>query len=246
MTAPASARTAHRICAIVSADAEWRATLRLFAPQGLQPSPYGDWFILDDPASGAELICLNGGWGKIAAAGSAQYAIDRWRPDLLINLGTCGGFSGHSKRGAILLAERTIVYDIVELMGSQDLAIAHYTVEHDLSWIPASLASTVRRAVLVSADRDLDVAEVDDLHARHGAIAGDWESGAIAWVARRNDIPLLILRGVSDLVGVDGGEAYDGAGRIFETGAAEVMTKLFDLLPLWVAAFMAGRMTGHG
>ena len=33
-----------------------------------------------------------------------------------------------------------------------------------------------------------------------GAVACDWESGAIAWVAARNHLPCLILRGVSDLV----------------------------------------------
>jgi adenosylhomocysteine nucleosidase len=245
MTEPAPANSTPRICAIISADAEWHAVLAIFAPRQLQPSPYGDWFILDDAGSGAEVICLNGGWGKIAAAGSAQYAIDRWRPDLLVNLGTCGGFAGRIERGTILLAERTVVYDIVELMGSQDLAIEHYAVDHDLSWIPHSLASTVRRALLLSADRDLDASQVDALFERYGAIAGDWESGAIAWVARRNEVPVLILRGVSDLVGVHGGEAYDGAAHIFEAGAASVMERLFDLLPAWIAGFMM-KDIGHG
>ena len=34
------------------------------------------------------ILFLHGGWGKIAATASAQYAIDRWNPCLLINLGT--------------------------------------------------------------------------------------------------------------------------------------------------------------
>jgi nucleoside phosphorylase len=42
----------------------------------------------------ADLAFLHGGWGKVAAAGSTQYAIDRWAPARLINLGTCGGFKG--------------------------------------------------------------------------------------------------------------------------------------------------------
>lgn len=230
--------TSTTITLLISADTEWRAVIALFSPGNLQVSPFGSWFILDERDTGAEIICFHGGWGKIAAAASAQYVIDRWRPDLLINLGTCGGFAGKTEQGAILLAERTIVYDIVELMGSQDLAIEHYSVAPDLSWLPDPLPSPVTRALLLSADRDLGVAEVEDLHARYGAIAGDWESGAIAWVAKRNEIPVLVLRGVSDLVGADGGEAYDGQAHVFESGAASVMRELFDILPDWIAAFV--------
>jgi nucleoside phosphorylase len=50
----------------------------------------------------------------------------------------------------------------------------------------------------VSADRDLIIGEVERLKTEYGAIAGDWESGAIAWVAARNRTRCLILRAVSD------------------------------------------------
>jgi adenosylhomocysteine nucleosidase len=71
-------------------------------------SPFGEWFIKDEilggqPNSGAlssiPVVYIHGGWGKISAAVSAQYVIDRWNPDLLINLGTCGSFEGLVKRG---------------------------------------------------------------------------------------------------------------------------------------------------
>lgn len=46
---------------------------------------------------------FHGGWGKIAAVASAQYVIDRWSPELLVNLGTCGGFEGEITKGTIIL-----------------------------------------------------------------------------------------------------------------------------------------------
>ena len=41
--------------------------------------------------------------------------------------------------------------------------------------------------LLVSGDRDLRVEDIPHLKADFGAVAGDWESGAIAWVATRNN-----------------------------------------------------------
>ncbi len=71
------------------------------------------------------------------------------------------------------------------------------------------------------------------MHQKYGAVAGDWESGAIAWVAHRNRVPVVILRGVSDLVGAEGGEAYANLS-VFEAGARVVMKRLVDDLPAWL------------
>jgi adenosylhomocysteine nucleosidase len=199
-------------------------------------SPFGEWFSTALPGSdGDPVVFFHGGWGKIAAAASTQYAVDRWAPTLLINLGTCGGFEGRVERGTIILADRTVVYDIVEQMGDPDEHIAHYTTEVDLSWLGDRAPRGARRALLLSADRDLVADEIATLEARYDAIAGDWESGAIAWVAARNGVRCLILRGVTDLVGSDGGEAY-GNLALYERQTGEVIGSLVDALPAWIAA----------
>ena len=65
-------------------------------------------------------------------------------------------------------------------------------------------------------------------------MAGDWESGAIAWVAARNQTPCLILRGVTDLVGSDGGEAYNNIA-LFAENTGLMIQSLIDALPSWLA-----------
>jgi adenosylhomocysteine nucleosidase len=222
---------------LISADLEWRATVPLFPGVRLEPAPVGEWFEtgLDVRGRIEPVIFFHGGWGKISAAATAQYAIDRWSPALLVNLGTCGGLRGEIERGEIVLVERTIVYDIVEQMSDPQAAIEHYAVELDLSWLSGPPPQPVRRHRMVSGDRDLIAGEVPGLKARYGAVAGDWESGAIAWVAGRNGVRCLILRGVTDLVGQEGGEAYDGNLHVFADGAASVMTSLVQHLPAWLA-----------
>ena len=72
------------------------------------------------------------------------------------------------------------------------------------------------------------------LRRKYGAVAGDWESGAIAFVAARNGVPCLILRGVTDLVGSQGGEAY-GNINLFEVATRGVLERLIQSLPAWLA-----------
>jgi adenosylhomocysteine nucleosidase len=126
------------------------------------------------------------------------------------------------------------VYDIVEQMTDADEAVGHYSTRLDLSWFQGDPPQPVRRTVLVSADRDLVAGEVAGLKKRYGAVAGDWESGAIAWVAARNGVRCLILRGVSDLVGDEGGEAYGGALEVYVSGTRRVMRGLLERLPDWI------------
>lgn len=222
---------------LVSANAEWAVVRDLFPDASYVRSPYGEYFFRDialPDGSARRVLVFHGGWGKVAAAASTQYVIDRFDPGLLINLGTCGGFEGAIEKGAIVLADRTVIYDIIERMGDAQEAIRDMATSIDLAWLPAELPLSVVRGTLVSADQDLDPAAIAGLRAEYGAAAGDWESGAIAYVAARNGTRLLILRGVTDLVNARGGEAY-GRIEVFQAATRSVMKRLFDSLPGWLA-----------
>lgn len=220
---------------LISANSEWRVVRDFYPGAKIETTPYGESFQM--PLGGRQVVFLQGGWGKIAAAASAQYALARWSPRVALNLGTCGGFAGLSenrlRRGDLLLVERTLVYDIIEQMGDAEAAIRHYAVEMDHSWLREPFPLHVRRSLLVSADRDICVPDIPMLVERYQAAAADWESGAIAWVAARNGVKCLILRGVSDLVGADGGEAY-GDINVFHEGSRMVMEPLLRTLPQWL------------
>jgi len=220
-----------KIVVIISADAEWRTTKELFTNLNIQKSLYGEF--AEVSLQNKSLTLFHGGWGKISAAASVQYVIDKFQPDLIVNLGTCGGFAGRIETGTTILVERTLVYDIVEQMGDGEEAIAFYGTSLDLGWLPVNLPHPVSRGLLISADRDILAEEIPLLIEKYEAVAADWESGAIAWVAERNKTRLLILRTVSDLVGGDGGEVY-GNLELFHDRTKEIMKNLIDQLPDWL------------
>ena len=220
---------------LISANAEWKIVKEIFPDKNYLKSPWGEYFNtkMNINSKQINIVYFHGGWGKIAAAGSAQYVIDKFNPEYIINLGTCGGFKGKIEKFATILCTETIVYDIAEAMGDSKEAINDYTTKIDLSWLNKDYPVTVTESLLVSADKDLVIDEIEFLNKEYGAIAGDWETGAIAYVCNRNNTKLLILRSVSDLVNAVEGEAY-GNLELFEQNTKIVMTKLIKELPLWI------------
>ncbi len=220
-----------KFAVVISANIEWKATKKLFPNQKLSTSPWGEYFFKEFEKE--KVLVFHEGWGKVAAAGATQYVIDEFNPEIIINLGTCGGLEGEVKQGEIILADRTIIYDIMESMGDSKEAIADYATEIDLGWLGENYPVRVRKTVLVSADKDLRPEEIDFLKKEYDAVAGDWESGAMAYTAKKNHKKILILRGVSDVVGKQNAEAY-GNINLFAERTEKIMKQLFDELPLWI------------
>jgi adenosylhomocysteine nucleosidase len=220
-----------KILVLISANAEWQAVKYLFPEVKLDITPFGESF--EAAIDQWKPMFFHGGWGKISAAATTQFVIDHYHPELIVNLGTCGGFQGRIEQGIIILVEKTIVYDILEQMTDPEGAIEHYSTKLDLSWLPRITPSPVSRGLLVSGDRDIVVDDITKLVEKYDAVAADWESGSIAWVAKKNNQRLLILRGVSDLVGGEGGEVY-GDYDLFISRTKEIMRRLIDILPKWL------------
>jgi adenosylhomocysteine nucleosidase len=211
---------------LISANAEWKPVKEALAPARVERSPYGEFFT--HTIAGEPVLFVHGGWGKIDAAASAEYVIGHWRPELLINLGTCGGLEGRMQRLERLLVSRTVVYDIQEAMGDSAGAIADYSTDIDLAWLDDGFPLRHRRAAMYSADRDLIPSGVADLTRRFpDVVAADWESASIARVAGRRHTRLLILRAASDLVSAKHGEAA-GNLTLFQTNAVTGMRLLLD------------------
>ncbi len=223
------------ILVILSAHAEWQAAKAFYPQFNPQTSLYGE--TIEFELQGNHIVLLEGGWGKISAAASCQYGVQHWRPALVINFGTCGGFEGLLMRGSTILVEKTIVYDIYEQMGDPQQALDLYSTTLDLSWLKEPFPQPVQRGLMLSADRDIIATDIKTLQQKYAAIApvlaADWESGAVAWVAAKNRTHCLILRTVSDLVNANGGEAY-GNFEFFQKSSLRIIHQLLENLAGWI------------
>lgn len=214
------------IVVLISSDFEWQTVKKVVSATEESKTPFGGQFTTE--LNNKRLVFFHGGWGKIAAAASTQYALDHLDPKLLVNIGTCGSFHQSLQRGDLLLADKTVVYDIVEQMGDPDEAIDAYVTVINTSWSKG--LKDVRHGILISGDRDIVQGDIRELRSKYNAVAADWESGAIAWTAKRNNIPVFVLRGVSDVVSESESLAYGDLDH-FQEGAELVMKRLIDILP---------------
>jgi adenosylhomocysteine nucleosidase len=221
--------TTNKIAIIVPAEAEWKVVLKYYGMKREHLRPY-DHFACNIEAKHATALAifLHSGCGKVPAAAATQYAIDTWHPSLVINIGTCGGLDPALKVGDLILAERTVIYDICERSGGQEEMIERFTTElPDCPAIPAC----VKRGTLVTGDQDADPARIKCLRLQYGAIAADWESGAVAYVAYKcNGIQCRILRVVSDMVA--SGDIVNN--QTFEERIDRYLPTLLEKLPDFV------------
>ncbi len=220
---------------LISANSEWRIALEILKPDQTNASSLGDWFVGEVETH--RVIFFHSGWGKTRSAATTQFVIDHWQPDLVINLGTCGGLEGFATLGETLLVTDTVMYDIFERMGDSQQAVNYYRSELNTDWIGTDLPENTRRAPLASADQDIDFRNFQVLTQEFGVPAADWESAAIAWVLKANGVSGLILRGVSDIITPFGSET-DNNHSLWHSRVEMIMRKLMHDLPFYLENFL--------
>jgi nucleoside phosphorylase len=80
----------NKYAVIISANMEWEALKKVYPEENYRNSPWGEYF--NKKIQDQNVLFFQEGWGKVSAAGATQYVIDKFDPEILINIGTCGGF----------------------------------------------------------------------------------------------------------------------------------------------------------
>jgi adenosylhomocysteine nucleosidase len=184
----------------ICSELEWKSTKAILKiDRGkLQSQPFGEYF--NYRVNQHRSIIYHSGATKTRAAAACQFAIDTWHPEVVINLGTCGGVSKNVKILDIILVKKTFQYDVIQGFGNPSVRFERgLKATLDISWVDLSrISERLRIGMIASADQDL-CSKCQRKLQKEGALAADWESASIAKVCELNRIKCLILRGVSDI-----------------------------------------------
>lgn len=176
--------------------------------------------------SGKQVVVVQSGIGKVAAAITAQMLIDHFGVDALLNTGMAGGLDSRLAVKDLVIATAALQHDFDItafghargfMYGEDDTKPTLFVADKTL----CEQAKIAAEAVLPAGSKAIDgiVASgdifVDDsglkaqLRDGFGAAAAEMEGAAIAQTAVANGIPFVLLRTISDLAEHQANVSFD-------------------------------------
>jgi len=221
------------ICIQICASNEWEAFRKImrFNKEDFLEYPYGSY--VGKKINNIDCIFYYSKATKTRSAGACQYAIDHWNPRRIIVFGTAGGIGEGLTDLDLVIANRTVQYDCIEAMGSKkQFFYKMLTVKLNNTWIDFNnVPVKLIPGLIATGDQDVGFGKAKELR-KHGVLAADWESGAIANICKLNKVPCCIVRGVSDVPTSDSEEDSIRQGIKFRENTPLIMAKLLnELLP---------------
>ncbi|MBR4633297.1 MAG: 5'-methylthioadenosine/adenosylhomocysteine nucleosidase [Elusimicrobia bacterium] len=182
----------------------------------LKEENYTDLKIFTGAISNKFIILAQSGVGKVNAALNAQYIIDTYKPNIIINTGVAGGISDGLDIGDVVIGTYLVQHDFdVTALGyakgymctgiEKDKPTKYYCdkklVERFQSYLEQNMPKQkIHLGIIASGDKFVSGKDSKkEINEYFGAIAVEMEGCAIAQVATRNKIPFVVTRAISDL-----------------------------------------------
>ncbi len=186
-----------------------------------------------------KIVFTTSGIGKVNASMATILMIEHFKVDLIINTGIAGGYNRLLKPLDIVLASK-VLYSDVDMTAEAAGSLKRGQLEGMPVYFSPSLEmikklGDYKIGTILTGDEfvsNYDKASklVEEFFTNYDVLAFDMESGAVAQVCTINQIPFIIIRAISDIIGKTLATDYN----IFSTKAADkvltcVLTIINDL-----------------
>lgn len=159
-----------------------------------------------------ELIFFKSGPGEIQAAAGIQYAINKFDPEFILNVGVCGGIDPSIRKGDLCIINDFVHTDydvscVADTLPGQYIGLSSEKIrlnENLSDYCEEYLKekNTVYRVSLASQDKVIDGDKMrTDFGNRWNCQICDMELAGYGLIALKNKVPLISLKIVSDSVG---------------------------------------------
>jgi len=176
--------------------------------------------------NGNDVVIVQSGIGKVAAALATVLLIDKFSPDYVVNTGSAGGFDQKLKIGDIVIGDELRYHDV-------DVTAFGY----EIGQLPANPAAYIPHATLVEAANrgveQLSQQNEDNIQAIVGLItsgdtfmttdadiakaranfptmaAVEMEGAAIAHTCHQFNVPFVVIRSMSDIAGKESPSSFE-------------------------------------
>lgn len=190
----------------------------------------------------AEVVVVQSGIGKVAAALATVLLIDKFQPDYIVNTGSAGGFDQTLKVGDIVISNEVRYHDV-------DVTAFGYEVGQ----LPANPAAYIPHADLVSAATE-ETKKFDDIQTLLGLItsgdtfmtkeqdiakartnfptmaAVEMEGAAIAQTCYQFAVPFVVIRSMSDIAGKESPSSFEAYLETASINSSKLVLNMINRL----------------
>ena len=148
-----------------------------------------------------DCIIAISGIGKVNAGLTTQLLIDKFNVSCIFNYGTCGGTNNSVELLNYYAIDECCQYDFD--LSELDPVPVGYIQDYDRVMFPtnSSVFDFLKNSKLASSDRFTNKQKDVDTINSMGCSLCDMEGGAIAQVCLSNNIPLYVIKGITDVFG---------------------------------------------
>lgn len=191
---------------------------------------------------GNDVVIVQSGIGKVAAALATAILIDKFQPDYVVNTGSAGGFDAKLKVGDIVISSEVRYHDV-------DLTVFGY----DIGQLPANPAAYIPHETLVNAAKegidklvniqtmvglittgDTFMTKEDDIakaRANFPTMAAvEMEGAAIAHTCHQFNVPFVIIRSLSDIAGKESPTSFDEYLETASINSSQLVVNMLNAL----------------
>lgn len=192
--------------------------------------------------NGTDVVIVQSGIGKVAAALATVLLIDKFAPDYVVNTGSAGGFDQSLKVGDVVVSSEVRYHDVnVTAFG------------YEIGQLPANPAAFIPHPVLVEAAKE-GIAKLEGINTLVGLIttgdtfmtadediakaranfptmaAVEMEGAAIAQTCHQFDVPFVVIRSMSDIAGKESPTSFEAYLETASVNSSKLVTNMLDSL----------------
>lgn len=191
---------------------------------------------------GQDVVLLKSGIGKVNAAMSTTLLLQQFKPDVVINTGSAGGFDQALEVGAIVISDEVRHHDV-------DVTVFGYEMGQ-VPQLPAAFRSDEQLIDLaVKAVEELgehpygvgliatgdsfmnDPERVEKVRAFFPSMkASEMEAAAVAQVCHQFNVPFVVIRALSDIAGKESNISFDEFLPVAAKHSTEIVLNVVERL----------------
>ncbi|WPC74639.1 5'-methylthioadenosine/S-adenosylhomocysteine nucleosidase [Vibrio porteresiae] len=192
--------------------------------------------------NGAEVVLLQSGIGKVAAAVGTAILLNEYQPDVVLNTGSAGGFDSSLTMGDVVISSEVRHHDAdvtafgYEMGQMAGQPAAFQADAHLMSVAEKALESMADkhavRGLICTGDAFICKPEQQEYIRRHfpNVVAVEMEASAIAQTCHQFKVPFVVVRAISDVADKESPMSFDEFLPLAAQSSSAMVLKMIDLL----------------